>query len=209
MAADSEGNDLEQAFIPVTGFVAAQLTGTPTFVESAAVKTTPLTLPEGYVKLGLVKQDGAPQSGGDKGDDIEFWQQGYKIGGEKTRTMQVTLAEFNKTVRQLITGKEPDENGMIVVEGDNDAMFPLFEAVKAKNGWVRFRNGMAHVSTVEPDQDTRGENAGNAVTFEWLHNDTIGGFYREWYLKPTTAAKTNHAPANPAGSDTTGKTAGE
>ena len=30
MTADAEGNDLEKVFIPVTGFLAVQLTGEPT-----------------------------------------------------------------------------------------------------------------------------------------------------------------------------------
>lgn len=125
MTADAEGNDLEKVFIPVTGFLAVQLTGEPTWVDPTEGSATPLVLPEGYVKVGLFKQDGGPQDGGDKEDDLEFFQEGYKLGGSKSRTLQVTLAEFNDIVRQLTTGKTPDTNGMIVVDGDNDATFPL------------------------------------------------------------------------------------
>lgn len=107
MTADAEGNDLEKVFIPVTGFLAVQLTGEPTWVDPTEGSATPLVLPEGYVKVGLFKQDGGPQDGGDKEDDLEFFQEGYKLGGSKSRTLQVTLAEFNDIVRQLTTGKTP------------------------------------------------------------------------------------------------------
>ena len=167
MTADAEGNDLEKVFIPVTGFLAVQLTGEPTWVDPTEGSATPLVLPEGYVKVGLFKQDGGPQDGGDKEDDLEFFQEGYKLGGSKSRTLQVTLAEFNDIVRQLTTGKTPDTNGMIVVDGDNDATFPMFEVLKGKNGMSLRRNGLGRIQTVEPDQSTRGETSGNAVTFDW------------------------------------------
>lgn len=186
MTADAEGNDLEKVFIPVTGFLAVQLTGEPTWVDPTEGSATPLVLPEGYVKVGLFKQDGGPQDGGDKEDDLEFFQEGYKLGGSKSRTLQVTLAEFNDIVRQLTTGKTPDTNGMIVVDGDNDATFPMFEVLKGKNGMSLRRNGLGRIQTVEPDQSTRGETSGNAVTFDWIRNDEWGGFYREWLVAPKT-----------------------
>lgn len=186
MTADAEGNDLEKVFIPITGFLAVQLTGEPTWVAPTEGSATPLVLPEGYVKVGLFKQDGGPQDGGDKEDDLEFFQEGYKLGGSKSRTLQVTLAEFNDIVRQLTTGKTPDTNGMIVVDGDNDATFPMFEVLKGKNGMSLRRNGLGRIQTVEPDQSTRGETSGNAVTFDWIRNDEWGGFYREWLVAPNT-----------------------
>lgn len=189
MTADAEGNDLEKVFIPVTGFLAVQLTGEPTWVDPTEGSATPLVLPEGYVKVGLFKQDGGPQDGGDKEDDLEFFQEGYKLGGSKSRTLQVTLAEFNDIVRQLTTGKTPDTNGMIVVDGDNDATFPMFEVLKGKNGMSLRRNGLGRIQTVEPDQSTRGETSGNAVTFDWIRNDEWGGFYREWLVAPNTPKK--------------------
>lgn len=186
MTADVEGNDLTKVFVPITGFLAVQLTGEAKWVEPAAGAATPLVLPAGYVKVGLFKQDGGPQDGGDKEDDIEFFQEGYKLGGSKSRTLQVTLAEFNDIVRQLTTGKTPDTNGMIVVDGDNDATFPMFEVLKGKNGMSLRRNGLGRIQTVEPDQSTRGEAGGNAVTFDWIRNDEWGGFYREWLVAPKT-----------------------
>ena len=60
----------------------------------------------------------------------------------------------------------------------------MFSCLKYKNGMSLRRNGMGRIQTVEPDQNTRGENNGNAVTFDWLRNDEWGGFYREWLIDP-------------------------
>ena len=73
---------------------------------------------------------------------------------------------------------------MITVDGDNDATFPMFEVLKGKNGMSIRRNGLGRIKTVEPDQSTRGEAGGNAVTFDWLRNDEWNGFYREWLVDP-------------------------
>lgn len=189
MAQDAEGNDLGAVGVPITGFAAVQLTGGPTFVESAAGAVTPLTLPAGYEKVGLFKVDGGPQEGGDAGDAIEFFQQGYKLAGDDQPTIVINLAQFDERVRRLITGQTPDANGMVVIKGlTPDGVFPLFVATKYKNGWSRRRNGLARVSAVEADQETRGEVNGRAVTFEWIYDETIGGFYRDWLVPPGVAA---------------------
>lgn len=195
MAQDTEGNDLNSVGIPLTGFIAVQLEGAPTFVEAATGGTEKVELPSGYKKIGLFKDDGGPQDASDKDDDIEFFQDGYKLGGQQTRTVQVTLAEFNDIVRELMAGKKPDVNGMIVVDEDNNNSFPIFTAVKFKNGVTIRRNGMGRIQKIEPDQDTRGEVKGNAVTFEWLFSDEIGGKFREWVFRPAEPK----VPASPSG----------
>lgn len=195
MAIDTEGNNLDAVGIPVTGFAAVQLDGTQAFVDADKGNVTPLELPTGYKKVGLYKVDGGPQDASDKEDDIEFFQDGYKMGGAQTRTLQINLAQFDEFVRELISGQTPDANGMIIVDSDRDSSFPMFEVVKYKNGWSRRRNGLARIQTVEPDQNTRGEVFGNAVTFEWVRNETIGGLYREWLVPP--AGYTPPAPEQP------------
>jgi hypothetical protein len=187
MAVDAEGNDLSAVSVPLTGFAAVQLTGDPTLIESVAGAATPLVLPTGYAKVGLFKVDGGSQDAADTEDAIEFFQKGYKLAGDETLTVAINLAEFNETVRRLTTGKTPDANGMIVVDkATPDNTFPLFTYTKYKNGYSVRRNGMARVSAVERDQETRGEVNGRATTFEWLYDDTIGGYYREWVVPPTT-----------------------
>lgn len=183
MTADAEGNDLGAVGVPITGFAAVQFTGGPTFLTSEQGATLPMVLPAGYEKIGLFKVDGGPQEGGDAGDPIEFFQQGYKIAGDDQPTIQINLAQFDAKVRRLITGKTPDANGMITITGlTPDTVFPLLVVTKYKNGDTRIRNGLARISAVETDQETRGEVNGRAVTFEWIYDETIGGFYNEWLI---------------------------
>lgn len=189
MTADSEGNDLGAVGVPITGFAAVQLTGGPSFVSSAAGAATPLVLPAGYQKVGLFKVDGGPQDGGDAGDKIEFFQQGYKLSGDDQPTIQINLAQFDALVRKLVTGQTPDANGMVVIKAlTPDTVFPLFVATKFKNGWSRRRNGLARISAVEIDKETRGEVNGRNTTFEWIDDETVGGFYREWLVPPASGA---------------------
>jgi len=192
MTADADGDDLGAVGVPITGFAAVQLTGGPTYLTSVQGATLPITVPAGYEKVGLFKVDGGPQEGGDAGDPIEFFQQGKKLAGDDQPTIQINLAQFDQRVRRLTTGKTPDANGMIVITGlTPDTTFPLLVVTKYKNGATRVRNGLARISAVETDQETRGEVNGRAVTFEWIWDETVGGFYRDWLIMPSGAtAKT-------------------
>jgi hypothetical protein len=190
---DAEGNDLSAVGVPVTGFAAVQLTGGPTYLSSSEGGTLPISIPSGYVKVGLFKVDGGPQEGGDAGDSIPFFQRGYKLAGDDQPTIQINLAQFDETVRRLTTGKTPDANGMIVItQLTPDNTFPLLVVTKYKNGGTRVRNGLARISAVETDQETRGEVNGRATTFEWIEDETIGGFLRDWWIPAagSTGAKT-------------------
>lgn len=189
MAIDTlTGADLGAVGIPLTGFAAVQLEGEAKFLESAEGKATPLEVPEGYKKVGLFKVDGGPQEAAETGDAQEFFQDGFKMAGQGTLTIAINLAEMNEHVRRLTTGKKADANGMIVVDSATpDNVFPLLVVTQFKNGWQRRLNGMARVSAVEKDQETRGEVNGRATTFEWVYNDTIGGYFREWVIQPGQA----------------------
>ena len=187
MAADAQGNDLSKVNIPVTGFLAIQKEGTPTYVDSAEGAKNPLTLPTGYVKLGLVTDDGGPEPGKDGEDAIEFWQEGYSIGGSSTRTVKVTLAENNDLTRWLLEGVAPDANGMTTVGGGNDATFPLFYAVQYKNGRQERYNGLAKVSEISESKSERGAITGYECTFTWVNDETVGGAYRHWTMNAATS----------------------
>lgn len=192
MTADADGDDLGAVGVPITGFAAVQLTGAPTYLTSVQGATLPISVPAGYEKVGLFKVDGGPQEGGDAGDPIEFFQQGKKLAGDDQPTIQINLAQFDQRVRHLVTGKTPDSNGMIVITGlTPDTVFPLLVVTKYKNGATRVRNGLARISAVETDQETRGEVNGRAVTFEWIWDETVGGFFRDWLILPASpSAKT-------------------
>lgn len=186
MSADADGNNIDAVSVPVTGFAAVQLSGTPTFVSSAVGGASTLVLPTGYQKVGLFKTDGGPKDSNDKSDDIEFFQDGYTISGTHTRTVEIGLAQFDAYVRQLVSGVAPDSNGMIVItDQNNDDTFPLFTTVKYKNGNSRRRNGLARISAVDADQEKRGDASGLSVTFKWVYTDAIGGLYREWLVTPS------------------------
>jgi len=176
MAADTQGNDLSAVGVPIGGLVAFAPYATEGVVADADMGATPLTLPTGYLKLGLVKQDGAPQHAREAGDAIEFWQKGYIMAGEGTRTLQVNLAESNSAVLELVEGKEPNTDGVVYVDSNlPDARVLLFLATKFKSGVEERYNGVAQVTAVEVDQDERGSVRGRSVTLTWQEDPLFNG----------------------------------
>lgn len=195
MTVDTNGNDVTNVLIPITGFLAVQLKAdAPALVAAGDGAKSPLTLPEGYVKVGLLTDDGGPSDSEDSDDAIEFFQSGYKISGDVTRTMTVTIAEWNDTTRQLMYGTAVDTNGAMVVDGDNGATFPAFLAIVYKSGVELRRSGYVRVNSVSPAQDERGSVKGFEIEFEWVRNDELGGFYREWRIPAPTASTTTTTP---------------
>lgn len=186
MAADSSGNDLSAVGVPLTGLAAIAPVDAANVIADADMGKTPLALVEAYVKLGLYKQDGGPQEARDDEDAIEFFQQGYKIAGDGTLTIQINLAEDNEAVNKLIDGKEPNEQGVVYVDSNlPDALWILFVATRFKNGTELRRNGVARVQAVEVDQEERGSVRGKSVTLEWVPDDLFNGSpYKKWLGKP-------------------------
>lgn len=167
--ADSQGNTLSAVPVPIGGLVAFAPYASANVIADALMGEVPLELPEAFKMLGLIKQDGAPQHAREGGDALEFWQEGYILSGEGTRTLQVNLAENNEAVLELTEGKEPDSNGVIYVDASlPDARVILFVATKFKNGTEDRYNGVARVTAVEVDQDERGSVRGRSVTLTWL-----------------------------------------
>lgn len=186
MSKDSQGNDLNAVPVPVGGMVAFAPYAEANVISDEDLGKTPLDLPVAYELLGLIKQDGAPQHQREAGDATEFWQAGYLMPGEGTRTFQVNAAENNAAVLKLTEGKEPDSNGVIYVDDSlPDARVILFSATKFKNGSEDRYNGVAQVTAVELDQDTRGEVRGRSVTLTWqsdpLFNDSP---FKMWHGNP-------------------------
>lgn len=197
MTADTQGNDLSQVPIPVGGLVAFAPYGTENVIPDGDMGNTPLALPTGYRLLGLVKQDGAPQHQREAGDAIEFWQPGYTLAGEGSRGVQVNLAENNDAVLQLVEGKTPNGDGVIYVDSSlPDARVLLFMATKFKDGSEDRYNGVAQVTSIEVDQDTRGEVRGRSVTLTWQEDELFDGApFKLWHgaaagtlVKPTVTA---------------------
>lgn len=186
MAADSQGNDLSAVGVPIGGLVAFAPYDEANVIADADMGETPLELPVGYEMLGLVKQDGAPQHQRESGDALEFWQKGYKLAGEGSRSVQVNLAENNAAVLKLVEGKEANNDGVIYVDSNlPDARVIMFFATKFKNGSEDRYNGVAQVTAVEVDQDTRGEIRGRSVTLEWAEDPLFDGSpFKMWHGEP-------------------------
>ena len=129
MSIDANGNDLDAVSVPVTGFVAVQLSGTAVYVTPEDGAKTPFVIPTGYKKIGLLTDKGAPQDDSKSDDDIELWQTGYKIRGDvKSRTLEVVTAELNDTVRTLTEGVAPDANGMPAISAAGASLVQTLSA---------------------------------------------------------------------------------
>lgn len=176
MTADSQGNDLEAVGVPITGVAAFAPVASANVIAKDELGASPLVLPVAAKRLGLYKVDGGPAPARETGDAIEFFQKGYTLAGEGTRSVVINLAEQNANVQALIEGAEPDENGVIEVSSSlPDNRFILYVITRYRGGKEKRQVGVASVTAVEPDQQTRGEVEGAAVTFTWqedpLFND--------------------------------------
>lgn len=203
MAVDEQGNDLDAVGVPIGGIIAfAPYDTVGGVLSDAALGATPLALPAGYQKLGLVKQDGAPQHAREAGDAIEFWQKGYVLPGDGTRTLQISLAESNDAVLKLVEGKDPNSDGVIYVDSSlPSARVLVFLATKFKGGDEERYNGVAQVTAVEVDQDERGAVRGRAVTLTWQEDPLFDGApFKMWRGRPgsvaTPATITSALPAS-------------
>ncbi len=190
MAADLAGNDIAAVFVPVTGFIGIAPFGTdfPTPAEGATDPLTP-ALDAAFDKLGLLKDDGGPQWAWEAdGDPIEFWQDGYSIpSGLANVTVVVTAAQTDAVVRSIVSGKTPDANGYITVDGGGHAtQYVLFTEEIAKNGVIRRRVAPnVGVQSVTEDQSTRGEVLGYQITFEVRRSPLVGNeHFGEWLVVP-------------------------
>lgn len=198
MTADAAGNDLDAVGVPLTGLAAFAPLAAENLIAKTALGASPLVLPTAFKKLGLYKQDGGPAPSRETGDAIKFFQKGYSLAGDGTRTVVIGLAEDNVAVRELIEGKTPDANGVIEVSSSlPDNRFILLTVTRYRNGKEKRQLGVAAVTAVEPDQQERGSVEGANVTFTWQEDDLFNGApFWQW------------GPAVPGGAAPTGVTAG-
>ncbi|MDI9889974.1 hypothetical protein [Microbacterium sp. IEGM 1404] len=182
MTADQQGNDLDAVGVPTTGLAAFAPLLAANIIEKAELGAKPIVLPEAFRRLGLYKQDGGPSPSWETGDRVEFYQKGYSLAGEGTRSVTIGLAEDNPAVRALIEGKEPDENGVIEVSSSlPDNRFILFVVTKYRNKKEKRQEGAASVTAVELDQSERGSVEGANVTFTWEEDELFNGApYWQW-----------------------------
>jgi hypothetical protein len=186
MAADEAGNDLSAVAVPLTGTLGYAPVDAENVIAKADLGAATLDAPAAFKILGLVKSDGGAQDDSNQDDAQEFYQDGYKLAGDGSLTVEVNLAQFDANVRELIHGIVPDENGVIEVNSITpDTTFILLHETVYKNGFIRRRIGVARISAVKPDQEERGSVFGNDVTFEWVRHELFNNaFYWEAMVPP-------------------------
>ena len=168
MTVDTQGNDLEAVGVPITGLAAFAPLLQANVIAKTELGASPLVLPPAFKRLGLYTQDGGPAESREGGEAIEFFQKGYSLAGDGTRTVVIGLAEQNANVQVLLEGTEPDANGVIEVSSSlPDNRFILLEVTKYRNGTEKRREGVAAITAIEPDQRQRGSVEGAKVTFTW------------------------------------------
>ena len=194
MAADTQGNDLGNVNVPVTGRICLVPYAEENVVTSAMIgkDVADPQLPEAYAAgaVGLITSDGGPQDAAENGDATEFWQQGYQINGEATITTAFTLAEDNDLTRKVCYGADPDANGVVGVDTFTpDLKWMAYYEEAYKNGRVTRRAGVVQVTGNEPGQSQRGSVKGRAITVTWQADALYGGHkFLEITLDPSKAS---------------------
>ena len=194
MAADQAGNDVTLVGIPVTGFMAYAIgheVAIPTPVEG---KAPTVTLAQGFVKVGLLTEDGGFEWDEEPdGDPIVFWQDGYQVPtGKGNATLKFTTAENSAVARKLRTGTTPDANGYLTVDaGGTKPKITVYTEEIYANGAIRRRVARGQVSTAKVAKSERGSVQGTEFEISALkHADftstdnPTGGHYGEWVINP-------------------------
>jgi hypothetical protein len=187
MSADEKGNDIGAVGVPVDGNIGFAPYGTTLLTPSAGASPT-LVLPDSFVKIGLLKDDGGPQFAWEAdGDPLEFWQEGYSIpSGLANVTLSITAAEaLAAHVRRIISGVAPDQYGYLEHDGGGHATrWVVFTEEIFKNGAIRRRQAPSvSLASSAEDQSTRGEVMGNALTFNIARHAGVGNkHFGEWVI---------------------------
>lgn len=191
MSVDVNGNNLDAVAIPVTGAAALAPFGTavPTPADG---KNPSLVLDPAFKGLGLRTQDGAPQWAWEKdGDPIEFFEEGYSLPtGLANVTCVMKLAQTDAWIREVISGKAPDEHGFISFDGGGHATrYVLFTEEVFKNLSIRRRvAALVTVESASEDRAERGAVLGYEVTFKVERSAAVGGgHFGEWVIPPASA----------------------
>ena len=199
MAADAQGNNLDDVLVPVTGRTCVvdydeENVITPEMIGKGVADPQ---LPAAYASgcIGLVTADGAPQDASENGDPVEFWQQGYQINGEASITTAFTAAEDNAITRRFVNGSDPDEHGVYGIDTlTPDGKWMAYYEEAYKNGKVYRRAGVVTLTGNEPGQSTRGSVKGRALTITWQNDELYGGHkYIEHTYDPADATELTDA----------------
>ena len=186
MAADAAGNDVGAVGIPLTGYLAyaSDSVSPPTSLAGSAPNLA--LAPEDFKKVGLLKQDGGFEwTEEPTGDPIEFYQDGYSIpSGLANVTLAFTAAEHSPITRALRTGKTPDVNGYLTVDGGgHGTKYLFFSEEQYRNGRTRRRAGYGQVQTAKLQKSERGTPQGIEFVVKIVRHPAFGmEHYGEWWI---------------------------
>lgn len=155
MAADKQGNDITKVGVPIGGtlYIAGEEVKAPTLVELKAG-----TIPETYIRAGLITKDGGFELSIDNEEGEEFLNEGYRLPGEAKLSITFSLAEDNAVCRELRTGVKDTENGVAVDVSGNPKIYKVITAEAYKNGSILFRSyGRVMVDSWKETKTERGK----------------------------------------------------
>ena len=197
MSVDAAGNNIEAVGIPLTGFLAYAPEGA-TIPDSVSGAAADLVLAPTFRKVGLLKEDGGFEWNEEPdGDPIVFWQDGYSIPtGLANVTLTFTAAEQSPITRALRTGKTPDVNGYLTVDGGgNNNRYVFFSEEVYRNGAIRRRAAIGRVQTAKLQKSERGTVQGIEFTVEIMRHAAFGNeHYGEWVINPDEVVAPDPGP---------------
>lgn len=187
MSVDAAGNNIEAVGIPLTGFL-AYAPESATIPDPVSGAAADLVLDPKFRKVGLLKEDGGFEWNEEPdGDPIVFWQDGYSIPtGLAKVTLTFTAAEQSPITRALRTGKTPDVNGYLTVDGGgNNSRYVFFSEEAYRNGAIRRRAAIGRVKTAKLQKSERGSVQGVEFEIEIQRSPLFDNeHYGEWVINP-------------------------
>lgn len=202
MAADSNGNDINEVTVPVTGAIMLAPYDTANVIGDEVIAPTVADpkIPDAYKAVGLIESGGGPHDQRSGGTDTTFYQQGYSLTGSANLTLQFTVAENNEIVRRMTIG-EPNSNGVYYVDDIiQGTKWMAYVEEAYKDGRIRRRAGVVQLTANAPAASTSGSVTGQQLTLTWQSDPAYKGhkWVEAWYEPDSSKASTPSAgtPAN-------------
>ena len=187
MSKDAQGNDLSAVRIPVTGKFAWAPLDPDNVVTAADGGDRSFALTEDYPAykiLGLRKKDGGVERTAETNEQLEFFEDGFKLAGDPTHKFKVAIAESSRDNIEFIYGLEFDKNHHAYV-GDafRTGQFLGYLETLFRNGDIERNNGVCQIVSVAEDKDERGRAKGIALEVEWMSSPLFDGKkYSRWSI---------------------------
>lgn len=201
MAPITDGFNLEQVAIPISGNLAVADFGTPMIAKTEGADPE-LTLSSAWKLPGLWKEDGAPDwTEEPDGDAINLYQDGFSIpSGLANVTVAIILAESSLLAHEITRGQSFDENGYMEVDGGGTSKrYSIFTEEIFKNGLIERKQAPnCNVATVKLQKGEKGAPRGIEVTFKVNRSPLVNNkHYGFWVLPAPTSGAPMIASVNP------------